>query len=433
MAEKRVSPRIVFLLVLLIAIGIFLLYSRLTFTGYVTSEYFSGTATLNDFSNASVFENTKFDGTSAVVLENVSLIMGNFTSPFFAAPNDTEVFWTALSQNFDVSLNPSTSSVAFYYRACNDNLNCTADFVPITSTNLLFGKYFQYKVEMRTSAVSPRFYGVTVSYHTPLNLPISIDSPLNTTYNNETVLLKITANGSAIWFFNGTSNETYVGEVNRTFSEGSHVITAWVTDTHENVNSTSVTFTVGFIKTFYRLQNNVCSAVSTTTAQKTANDYDTVAACQSHVTSSNTSSTTTGQTTLTEITQECVPEWVPGEWSECVNGKQTRTCVDANECEDTTEVCPTEQDCVVTEAPVQTSTETPTTTETSKKGFLSIVGSTITAPFTYMFGNRTRIFIFSGVLLVIIAGFLVFKFSLKTRLKVLKLLNLRKRKSSNTI
>jgi hypothetical protein len=428
MGEKRVSPRVVFLLVLLIAIGVFLLFSRLTFTGYVTSEYFSGSATINDFSNASVFENTKFDGTSAVVLDNLTLVKGNFTSPFFAAPNDTEVIWTNFVPDDSMS---SHSSISYYYRACNDNLNCAVEFIPIASSSLLVGKYFQYKAEMQTSVSSPKIFGVAVNYHTPLNLPINIGSPSNITYNNETVLLNIIANGSSVWFYDGASNETYIGEINKTFSEGTHVITAWVGDAHGNMNSTSVTFTVGFIRTFYRLQSNVCSAVSITTAQKTANDYSTVSECQSHVTNSSSSNTT--EQTLSEITEECAPNWVPSEWSVCVGGKQTRTCVDANECTDTTEVCPIEQDCVVTETPVSTPVETPTTTsaENQSKGFLSIVGSAIATPFNYMFGNRTRIFIFSAVLLLVVGGFLVFKFSPEVRLRVLKLLNIRRRKSSS--
>lgn len=428
MTEKRVNPRIVFLLVLLIAVGIFLLYSRLTFTGFVTSEYFSGSVVLHDFSNASIFENTQLNiNGDAIVLNNLSLIEGNFTSPFFAAPNDTEVFWIASPEDFDISLNPSTSSASFYYRACNDNINCTVEFIPITSNEPLIGKYFQYKVEMKTSLNSPKFYGVTVDYHTPLNLPISIDSPQNLTYNNETILLKITANSSSVWFFNGTGNETYITEVNRAFAEGSHVITAWIGDAYGNVNSTSVTFTVAFLRTYYRFGSNACATITLTSAQKTASDYGALADCESHIEVS--SNDTNESEDLGEITEECVPDWVPGEWGACVGGVQTRTCEDANACEDTEEICPTEQACTVEESQPTETTTPATTEETPKKGFFTIVGSVVAAPFNFVLGNRTRIFIFSGALLLII-GFLVFKFSLKTRLKVLKLLNLRKKKGN---
>ena len=428
MGEKRVNPRIVFLLVLLIAIGVFLLYSRLTFTGYVVGEYFSGSTSLSNFSNDSVFNNTKFNG-NAVVLDNLTLSRGIYISPFYTVRNETEVIW----ENFAPTIysNLYASYVDSFFRACNDNLNCTTAFLPMNSSTILLGKYFQYMVEMRViSGDSPELKGGSISYHTPLNLPISINSPSNSTYYNGTVLLKITANSSAVWFYNGTSNETYLGEINRTFNEGTHVLTAWVTDSYGNVNSTSVVFTIGFIKTFYKLENNVCNAVSITTAQKTSNDYTTVAECQSHVTTTASTSNASEEETLSTITEECVPEWVPSLWSECVAGTQTRTCYDANECEDTTEVCPTEQPCTVVETPVETPTETPTTTTTSK-GFLGVVGSAIATPFTYVFGNRTRIFIFSGVLLVVIAGFLVFKFSPGVRLRILKLFNVRKRRVSD--
>jgi hypothetical protein len=431
MGEKRVNPRIVFLLVLLIAIGVFLLYSRLTFTGYVVGEYFSGSTSLSNFSNDSVFNNTKFNG-NAVVLDNLTLSRGIYISPFYTVRNETEVIW----ENFAPTIysNLYASYVDSFFRACNDNLNCTTAFLPMNSSTILLGKYFQYMVEMRViSGDSPELKGGSISYHTPLNLPISINSPSNSTYYNGTVLLKITANNPSVFYNvtpNVTSNEIYGGEVNKTFNEGTYVLTAWVNDSYGNVNSTSVAFTIGFIKTFYKLENNVCNAVSITTAQKTPNDYTTAAECQSQVTNTTTNTSNTSSTTLNKITEECVPEWIRNEWSECVDGKQTRTCYDAKECEDTTEVCETEeQDCVATEVP-EASTETPTPTTTSK-GFLGVVGSAIATPFTYVFGNRTRIFIFSGVLLVVIAGFLVFKFSPGVRLRILKLFNVRKRRVSD--
>jgi len=433
MGEKRVNPRIVFLLVLLIAVGIFLLYSRLSFTGYViTSEYFNESKTLNDFSNASVFENTKFDGIDAIVLENLTLLEGVYTAPLFAAPNETEVIWSNFVPQIDFfNTYTSTSSAAFYYRACND-VNCTgADFIPINLSSTVVGKYFQYKVVMQTSGNSPKLYGVSINYRTHLNLPISIDSPQNITYKNETVLLKITANSSVSpWFYNGTGNETYFSQGNRTFSQGNYIITAWVSDTYGNVNSTSVTFSVWFLKTYYRFANNACSTVSLILPEKTANDYATLAECQSKITSSNTTSLP-----LTTEAIECSPSWDCGNWSECVDGTQTRDCSDASGCTTETfipDASMVERSCTggtVTQ-PEGTETTTTSTEETSKRGFLNIVGSVVTAPFTFMFGNKTRIFIFSTVLLLVIVGFLVFKFNLKAKLKILKLLNLRKRKTS---
>jgi hypothetical protein len=424
MGEKRLNPSTVFLLVLLIAVGVFLLYSRLTFTGYVTSEYFSGSANLNDFSNLSIFENTKLE-VDAVVLDNLSL-PGSYISPFFAAPNDTEVIWYDFAS--DVWLNPSTSSVVFYYRACNVDVNCTEDFIPTAnSTAVLMGKYFQYMVEMQTSGNSPTFYGVSIKYHTPLDLPISMESPQNITYNTETVLVEIIANGS-IWFYNGTDNETYTAPVNKTFSQGSHVLIAWVTDAYGNTNSTSVAFSVWLLQPYYRFADNACSVVNLILPEKTANDYANLSECESHITTSSTTEEENLPLT-TETTEECTPDWVCGDWGECIDGTQTRVCTDMSTCTTVSEPPPQTQSCTGGIVTTQPETETPSTTEeTPKKGFLRTVGSAIATPFSFVFSNRTRIFVFSGVLLLVIAGFLVFKFSLKTRLKVLKLLNIRKKR-----
>jgi hypothetical protein len=278
---------------------------------------------------------------------------------------------------------------------------------------------------MQTSASSPKLYYVKINYHTPLNLPISIDSPQNITYNNGTILLKITADSSSIWFYNGTGNETYTAEMNRTFTEGNHAITAWTTDSYGNVNSTSVTFSVWFPRNYYRLANNACSAVSVILPLKTANDYANLTECQSHITTATT--TTTTETTTQE---ECSPQW-ECEWGECIDGVQTETCTDISTCTIVAEAPPVRtQPCeggIVTQQEV-VETGSVVEEETTEKGFLGVVGSAIATPFAYVFNNRTRIFIFSGILLLVVVGFLVFKFSPQVRLRVLKLFNVRKRK-----
>ncbi len=429
MVEKRINPRVVFLLVLLIAVGVFLLYSRLTFTGFVVGDYFTGSKILHEFSdNDSIFENTKFDGIDAVVLNNLTF-EGVYTAPLFAAPNETEVIWSNFVQ--DIYYPPSSSAV-FYYRACND-LNCTdVNFIPINLSSILMGKYFQYKVVMQTSGNSPKLYGVNIYYQTPLDLPVVIESPQNNfIYNNETVLLKITADTSA-WFYNGTDNETYLGEMNRTFAEGNHIITAWVGgDAYGgNTNSTSVTFSVWFLKTYYRFANNACGTVTLTLPEKTANDYVNLTECQSKITT--TTSTTTTEETTTKAA--CSSDWQCDDWGECVDGIQTRICTDMSTCTAVSEPPLQEQPCeggiVTTTQPEGTGAVVSTEETPQQRGFLSIVGGAIATPFTYVFGNRTRIFIFLGVLVLVVGGFLLFKFSPEVKLRVLRLLNLRKRKVS---
>jgi hypothetical protein len=51
-------------------------------------------------------------------------------------------------------------------------------------------------------------------------------------------------------------------------------------------------------------------------------------------------------------TSSCAEQWSCGAWSECVNGSQTRTCYDANNCGTTTSCPARQQACVVNAGPV---------------------------------------------------------------------------------
>jgi len=45
--------------------------------------------------------------------------------------------------------------------------------------------------------------------------------------------------------------------------------------------------------------------------------------------------------------ESCTPEWQCGEWLDCVNGQQKRTCIDLNECDSEEGMPETVQECVV--------------------------------------------------------------------------------------
>gem|GEM_PF-5512926 len=88
----------------------------------------------------------------------------------------------------------------------------------------------------------------SVTFVVDTGLPtVTINSPLNQTYTNATILVNITSNGDHTWFFNGTENETYLTPVLRTFGEGSTTLTAWTNDSANNIGSDSVTFVVDTI------------------------------------------------------------------------------------------------------------------------------------------------------------------------------------------
>jgi signal peptidase len=64
-------------------------------------------------------------------------------------------------------------------------------------------------------------------------------------------------------------------------------------------------------------------------------------------------------------TTECVENWNCTEWSECLDGTQTRTCIDLNECNTTLDKPPELQECDVTNTTTTTSTTTTIETTTT--------------------------------------------------------------------
>ena len=85
MNKKTVNPGLVFMLVLLVVAGLFLVYSRLTFTGYVTNI---GNATSGEIISSNSFDEGDFSNTM-VTDGSISLMptktSGTFVSQVFDA------------------------------------------------------------------------------------------------------------------------------------------------------------------------------------------------------------------------------------------------------------------------------------------------------------------------------------------------------------
>jgi hypothetical protein len=140
-----------------------------------------------------------------------------------------------------------------------------------------------------------------------------------------------------------------------------------------------------------------------------------------------TSSTPVVTTTpvTAEVTQTCTPTMQCGDWQECINSTQIRICTDVNKC-NPDEVASTESQACVEEIKETCSDKIKNQDETGidcggkckKCGFFTIVGSVVSGTVNSVLGNKTRIFIFAGSLLVLVGGFFAFKFfSKKRRLK----------------
>jgi len=431
MEKKSVNRGLMFLLVFLVVVGVFLLYSRLTFTGYVTKIVNATTgetiSTTNFSGGGSIKSGTEVLNGN-VVLEPEE-IEGGYTSRIFDAGQDA--VWMNFASNYSIA-NDSTNSIVFKVRTCSNNCS-NEDFNVFNGDLNLIGRYFQYRVEMsrvNTSVESPVLFEVSVSYYLPMSLPIVIESPQSITYNNETAVpINIstnTSNATILFSYDGGVNETYNGTViNQMFTPGTHTLTAWITYVEGNItheNSSSVTFSVESKQTFYKIINGTCTAEDIFPSQKTANDYNTLAECQSHITNATTSSTTTTESQP----EKCSPKWEcfyndTAAWSECVDGVQTRTCTDTSGCTgvtDTSTMPPETQTC---EGGITTSATAPTEEEKgvvseqpTSKGFFSFVGSAIVGP---IFKSKIGL-TFVILLVLVIGGLLVYKFLLKDKLKL---------------
>jgi hypothetical protein len=74
---------------------------------------------------------------------------------------------------------------------------------------------------------------------------IAFVSPLNTTYAVSNITTNISTSGAqAIWWYNGSANETYTGAVIRTYNDGQYTLIAYANDSAGNLNATSRTFAV---------------------------------------------------------------------------------------------------------------------------------------------------------------------------------------------
>jgi hypothetical protein len=125
----------------------------------------------------------------------------------------------------------------------NETLQSTVNVIPD-------GEYI-WSVWCNDSYGNPNWHPDNHTFIVDTIVPsVSIISPENISYNNETQLINISAdeiNLDSIWFFNETGNETYNESVLRTFTEGSHTIYAYANDSAGNVNQTSVTFFIDSI------------------------------------------------------------------------------------------------------------------------------------------------------------------------------------------
>jgi hypothetical protein len=100
MGKQRMNKGWVFLLIFLMAVGVLILYTKLSFTGFVT--YIPGGAVSSYSLVDGTFDGTKVDTTEppAVVVDiSNNYTNGTYLSPLISAPDNIEVAWNTFTPN----------------------------------------------------------------------------------------------------------------------------------------------------------------------------------------------------------------------------------------------------------------------------------------------------------------------------------------------
>jgi hypothetical protein len=355
MGKQKIQQGVIILLMLVVIVGA--IFLRTQFTGFVTVGETATVIFTSNFSEGG--ENMVFDSNySALVLENLSM-SGTYTSPVLG--NGSDRIWSNFVYNVFVPEN-LTADLFFSVRNCEVSDCNGTEFVDLPANMNLSGKYFQYKVVMQAPenmtpenvTESPRLYEVNISYTYPVIIPPAVC-------------------GDGV---PESPEECDYGAQN-------------------GVACTPAGSDCGYCSADCKIvyvEQAPCGD-GTCAVDEDCNN------CPADCGSCPTESTT--ETVSQNVPVTCTPSWICSGWGVCTDGIQTRTCTDSNNCG--------------SEAPAQSQScaeETPT----QKKSFLSTVGSVITAPVSFVFSNKTRAFIFSGLVVLIAGGFVLFKFVLKRKI-----------------
>ena len=192
------------------------------------------------------------DGDGNNVTTSTRFLTVDLTNPNINFTSPTETSGSVYSRtNIIINVTASDSGTGlknitiYLYNSTGLRNSTTSTTSPLflNFTSLIDGLYFFNATAFDNAKNSNKTEtrNITIDTTSP---SISIIAPANITYNNKTQLVNISSNGDYIWFYNGTANVTYTAPVYVIFNEGSNTLTAYANDTVNNVNSTSVTFSI---------------------------------------------------------------------------------------------------------------------------------------------------------------------------------------------
>ncbi|MDO8509063.1 MAG: hypothetical protein Q7S27_05265 [Nanoarchaeota archaeon] len=169
----------------------------------------------------------------------------------FASPtelNNTSISFSSILINVSV-IEVNEANITFSLHNLTSLVNLTTFITSqrtINFTNLKDDVYF-YNVTIKDSLNNQNTTETRTLTIDTTPPSISIVSPQNTTYTNDTILINISSNGDNIWFYNGTANESYTSPVYRILSQGSNTIISYANDSLGNQNTTSTTLFIDSI------------------------------------------------------------------------------------------------------------------------------------------------------------------------------------------
>ncbi len=123
-------------------------------------------------------------------------------------------------------------------------VSCTIDFTNVISIE---GSN-TWTVYINDSAGNSNSTSITFFKDT-IYPALIISSPLNSTYNTNSVLINFTADSyQSLWYYNGTTNRTYISAETIIVNQGNNLFRFYANDSAGNLNSSSVNF---FIDSIY--------------------------------------------------------------------------------------------------------------------------------------------------------------------------------------
>ncbi|MHA2225728.1 MAG: ABC transporter substrate-binding protein [Candidatus Hodarchaeales archaeon] len=181
---------------------------------------------------------------------------------------------TVTSSTDEITVNLTGDAVHYwYYIAGVDTVNQT--WIPPVSRNLADGTYILHAYGNDSTGNE---WHVSVTFIIDLPPIITIVSPSNTTYTTSTISLDFTGDAVYHWYFIegiDTNNHTWTPETQRSLTDGTYVLHAYVNDSTGNEAHANVTFTI-----------------DTTTVSTTSSTTVTTTSSTTVTTSSSTTATT---------------------------------------------------------------------------------------------------------------------------------------------